>query len=87
MKIYSILLIASTVPKTTAAPFFGAAVIAGNRGELLHADFAVFLAEFLKGEGSLADAGLGCLVADLVDVSLDGIELLFDLGDNRFHTV
>lgn len=51
----------------------------------LDAGFAIFLTEFLEGEGGLADACACGLVVYLVDVFLDSSDLLLDLSDNSFH--
>ena len=53
--------------------------------ELLHAHFAVLFASFLEGEGGFADAGLGGLVVNLVDVSQDSGDLGLDFSDDLFH--
>jgi len=53
--------------------------------ELLHALFAVLLACFFEGEGGLADAGLGGLVVNLVDVGQDSIDLGLDFSNDLFH--
>ena len=63
------------------------AVFGFSEEELLQAGLAVLLAELLEGEGGLADTGLGSFVTDLVDVGLDGRDLLLDLCNNFFHDV
>ena len=59
----------------------------GTFFQRLDAGFAILLTNLFEGEGSFADASLGGLVVDLVDVLLDSSNLLFDLGDNSFHFV
>ena len=56
-------------------------------GAGLDAGLAVLLAEFFEGEGGFADAGLGGLVVNLVNVFLDSSDLLLDFCDNCFHCV
>ena len=53
----------------------------------LDAGLAIFLTEFLEGEGSLANASACSLVLLLVDVLLDSSDLLLNLSDNSFHDV
>ena len=51
----------------------------------LDAGLAIFLTEFLEGEGSLANASLGGFVLEFVDVGQDGGELIFDLSSELLH--